>query len=176
MFSLFTQAQPAYSQAGARDIVPLLVGQKVPESFWTKEHLFFINGDTIRKTLQEYKGKVLVLDFWSSTCGSCLLHQKDISLYKSQYRNNLNVIMVNSLTTKDDIKRIEKYYHLHKDEYFKDGFQSIILDNSLQVQFRHIGYPNYSWINASGYFQIQTFRNLMDTNLAPPYITKGEAL
>lgn len=173
MFSLLSQAQPAKAQAVARDIVPLVVGQKVSNDFWTKQHLFFINGDTIRRSLKEYKGKLLVLDFWSSTCGSCLSHQREISLYKTKYKNDLNVLMVNSIMTKDNLPRIDKFYKLHKDEYFKDGFQSIILDESLQAQFRHVGYPNYIWINASGYFQIQTFRNLMDRSLVPPYILKG---
>ncbi|WP_313492349.1 TlpA family protein disulfide reductase [Sphingobacterium multivorum] len=176
MFSLLSQAQPVKAQVGARDIVPLVVGQKVPNEFWNKQHLFFVNGDTVRRSLKEFKGKLLVLDFWSSTCGSCLSHQKEISLYKTKYRNDLNVLMVNSLMTKDNLQRIDKFYRLHKDESFKDGFQSIILDESLQAQFLHIGYPNYIWINASGYFQIQTFRNLMDRSLAPPYILKGGEL
>lgn len=176
MFSLLSQAQPVKAQVGARDIVPLVVGQKVPNEFWNKQHLFFVNGDTVRRSLKEYKGKLLVLDFWSSTCGSCLSHQKEISLYKTKYRNDLNVLMVNSLMTKDNLQRIDKFYRLHKDKSFKDGFQSIILDESLQAQFLHVGYPNYIWINASGYFQIQTFRNLMDRSLAPPYILNGGEL
>src|SRR5690606_13499964 len=43
-----------------KSVTSLRVGSKVPNEFWTKEHLFYVNGDTIRKTLEEHKGKMVV--------------------------------------------------------------------------------------------------------------------
>src|SRR5699024_12782984 len=45
--------------SGEEEISPLSVGEKVPAEFWTREHLFYIDGDTVRKNLEEYKGKLL---------------------------------------------------------------------------------------------------------------------
>src|SRR5690606_33304465 len=73
------QSQTHHSGGGAAPVVKrLMVGQKVPEEFWTKEHLFFHNGDTLRQTLEEHRGKIVVLDFWYTGCSKCLIHQKDI--------------------------------------------------------------------------------------------------
>src|SRR5690606_27086888 len=56
------QSQTHHSGGGAAPVVKrLMVGQKVPEEFWTKEHLFFHNGDTLRQTLEEHRGKIVVL-------------------------------------------------------------------------------------------------------------------
>src|SRR5690606_27713179 len=99
LFNLSTaQAQsPENGEAadGQATVEPLLVGQKVPEEFWIKEHLFYVDGDTIRRNLEEYRGKLLVLDFWASWCAICLHHMKgDRDLWK-KYQKNTSVLRVN---------------------------------------------------------------------------------
>ncbi len=154
---------------------PLLVGQQIPKDFWVKKHLFYINGDTIRKSLEEYKGELLILDFWSTTCAPCLTHQSDIHAVQVKYPTQFNIVMINSTSTKDDLKRIDLFYQRNKNTYFKNrDFTSIILDSQLQNLFPHIGNPHYAWINKLGYLQIQTFRNLLDLNTGTPFLTKGE--
>src|SRR5690606_27182346 len=108
----FISATHAQSQthhrcgAAAEVITGLMVGQKVPEEFWTKEHLFFHNRDTHRQTLEEHRGKIVVLDFWYTGCSKCLIHQKDINYFKEKYPENLFVIMVNSKRTKDTFDKL----------------------------------------------------------------------
>lgn len=152
---------------------PLLVGQKVPEEFWTKEHLFYVNGDTIRKTLEEYKGKMLVLDFWMSSCTRCLLHQKEINDFKEEYPEELAVIMVNSQQSREDYHKIWKYTNT---DYFKKlgltSLVSIIEDTYLEQLFVHYVYPTYVWINPRGNLQLQTFRNLLDKDYIAPFIDR----
>src|SRR5690606_32680986 len=52
----WAQSAESRTAEGQTEIKPLKVGEKVPEEFWTREHLFYTNGDTVRKTLQEYRG------------------------------------------------------------------------------------------------------------------------
>lgn len=158
--------------SGSKTIKPLLVGQQVPDEFWKREHLFYINGDTVSKNLEEYRGKLLILDFWSTSCASCLFHQKEIDSFKSAHKNDMNVIMVNPVKTKDNIDRIKIFYQNHY--AVKNGiekhFESIILDDYLHRIFQFSGYPHYIWINKDGYVQTQTFRNLLDRNYVAPFI------
>lgn len=153
--------------------MPLILGQKVPEEFWTREHLFYINGDTVRKTLEEHRGKLLVLDFWTSGCTKCLLHQKDINHYKQKYANDLLVVMVNSRRSREDFAKIDAYYHSERFARLGlGGLVSIIEDSYLEKLFGHIGYPSYFWINRWEYLQTMTYRNFLDSDYTLPFIDR----
>ncbi|MVZ63121.1 TlpA family protein disulfide reductase [Sphingobacterium humi] len=173
-FSVSTQAQlkNKLPEGHIGACLSLKVGDKVPEEFWTKKHLFFFSGDTIRMDLSNYKGKLLVLDFWSTTCASCIFHHKEIGRFQEAYENDISVIMVNPRNTKDNIERVTTFYQRNytlKDEKKRD-FSSIILDDYLQGIFQFSGYPHYVWINKHGYIQTQTFRNFLDRNYVAPFI------
>ncbi|WP_286862860.1 MULTISPECIES: TlpA family protein disulfide reductase [Sphingobacterium] len=172
MFSLSAQTPRKDSGAdGALKIDPVFLGQKVPEDFWSKKHLFYSNGDTIRRSFDHYKGKMLVLDFWFTGCTKCLLHQKEINYFKEKYADNLVVIMVNSKNTRDNL---EKITHMTKADWFKqlgiNNFTSIIEDEYLSKMLPSNGYPTYFWINTYGILQLITFRNLLDRNYQAPFI------
>ncbi|TJZ53783.1 redoxin domain-containing protein [Sphingobacterium olei] len=167
------QAQSAGERAviGAEDIKPLVIGQKVPDEFWTREHLFFVNGDTIRKSLEEHKGKMLVLDFWSSGCAPCLLHQKEIREFVEKYKDQLVVIMVNSKNTRENFEKIKGLYDKRFFEKFEiKQLETIIHDQYLMTIFSSAVFPHYVWINTIDRLQLKTYRNLLDKNYVAPFI------
>lgn len=169
----YPTASPAFGQepVGVKETRPLQIGHKVPEDFWTTEHLFYINGDTVRKTLEEHKGKMLVLDFWMIGCSKCFLHQKEISHFKSKYKDDLAVVMVNGIRTKNDYSRIHQFL---TNDWIKGlgltHFSSIIESKYLEDLFVPPGYPSYYWINRLGYVQTITFRNLLDREYKAPFL------
>ncbi|RKF41940.1 hypothetical protein BCY89_00025 [Sphingobacterium siyangense] len=172
MFSL--SAQTSRKESGADGLLKVVsLGEKVPADFWTKKHLFYSNGDTIRRSFEQYKGKLLVLDFWFSGCTKCLLHQKEISYFKQKYADSLIVIMVNSKNTKDNYEKIQ---HMTQQDWFKklgiNNFSSIIDDEYLSQILPSNGYPTYFWINNYGILQLITFRNLLNRNYQAPFIDK----
>jgi len=178
MFSLSAQTPRRDSGAnglitGQSDIVPLQVGHKVPEEFWTEEHLFYINGDTVRRNLQEYKGKLLVLDFWMIGCYTCFLHQKEINYYKQLYKDELTVVMVNGIKTKNNYSSIHRFL---KNEWIQglglESFSSIIESSYLDQLLQPGGYPMYYWINKYGILQTVSYRNLLDSNYVAPFLDK----
>ena len=127
-----------------KDVPPIVVGERIPASFWKEEHLFFINGDTIRKSLNEYKGKLLILDFWSTSCGTCISTFPTINKFIKNYKEKMKVVLVNEIASKDNFERIRNFYDKNKEEYFKESdFETIILDNKLGRNFVHRGYPHY---------------------------------
>ncbi|MFD2554389.1 TlpA family protein disulfide reductase [Sphingobacterium tabacisoli] len=174
---LFSMAlvTPAQGQeaTGLLRIKPLSVGQKVPDDFWTKEHLFYINGDTVRKTFEEHRGKMVVLDFWFSGCFNCLLHQNEIDFFKEKYADELVVVMVNTKRTKEDQEKLNRFT---KSEAFLNlklsNLISVIEDDYLERLFAPSAYPSYCWINDIGLYQLKTFRNLLDRQYIAPFIDK----
>lgn len=179
MFSL--SAQTPRQDSGANGFKPkkevLRVGNDVPKDFWSRKHLFFRNGDTVSATLEKYKGKILVLDFWYLGCRSCLLDQKEIAKAKKRYKDRLNVIMVNNLPNWDNIEAFKKFYRMERYRDFgMDEFESIIYDSYLYDLFDSFAYPMYVWINEEGAIRTITGMNLLDARFPISSKEEGERL
>ena len=158
-FAVGAQAQEL-RQGGATgygEVFPLMVGQKVPEEFWTKEHLFYVNGDTVKKDLATYKGKWLIIDFWATWCAGCLSNFYKLEEIRAEFSQNMEVLLVNAQSTKDTFKKIERAYDLTiKNNLWKGELPSVIMDNYLINLFPHVGVPYYVWIGPKGTVYAQT--------------------
>ena len=144
------QSAQERADAGLTDITPLIVGQKVPEDFWNREHLFYVDGDTVRKELSEFKGKLLVLDFWATWCAICLAQMKEKQLLFSNYPDETVFLLVNPLRTKDDYEAIHKRRDKISASSLGGKIESIIEDAYLQGLFPTKSYPRYVWIGPHG--------------------------
>lgn len=160
---------------GQQTVKALLVGQKMPAEFWTREHLFFVNGDTVRRSLEKYKGKMLVLDFWASGCAPCLAHQEEIKEYTSIYKSDLAVVMVNGRNTRDSYDKLKRLYDKgHFEKFGITRLESIILDEYLTEMFSAFSFPTYAWINKIHRLQLLTYRNLLDRSYVAPFTIEHE--
>lgn len=88
-------------------IKALRVGDKLPESFWQQEHFVYTDGQTSRQTLAPYKGKLLVLDFWATWCGSCIKKFRTMEALQAQFNSKAMFLLVNTQSTRDDEKKID---------------------------------------------------------------------
>ena len=129
------------SDSGEEEISPLSVGEKVPAEFWTREHLFYIDGDTVRKNLEEYKGKLLVLDFWATWCGPCI---QNIPIVDSLLKNDAPGAKVLYATT-DGYETVRSFRN--RDLITKNVDMHILLeDDRLRYYFPHPFMPHYALI------------------------------
>jgi len=151
MFSLSAQTPRKDSGAdGLTQIAPLLVGQKVPEEFWKKEYLVYNNGDTTRQTLEAFRGKLLVLDFWATWCAICLGQMKEKDQLFDRFSDQAKLIYVNPAQTKDTYYNIVHLQDRLAERSLTGNFQSIIEDDYLQKLFPNRIYPRYVWIGPRG--------------------------
>jgi len=171
MFSLSAQTPRKESGADGLTQRPINIGDAVPDDFWKQEFTIYNNGHLSKSTLAPFRGKLLVLDFWSTTCSPCLIHQKEIAFFKNKYGNEINVVMVNSVRTRDDIQKVERLNQRlkHNDFGFK-SINSIIDDDYLHRLFPFNGFPFYVWINQNGNIQTYTMRNLLDRGYNAPFV------
>ncbi|MFD2904437.1 TlpA family protein disulfide reductase [Sphingobacterium anhuiense] len=151
MFILSAQTPRKDSGAdGLNNLQALAVGQKVPEEFWKKEYLIYNNGDTTRQTMEAFRGKLLVLDFWATWCAICLGQMKEKEELFSRFSNRANLVFVNPDQTKDTYKTILRMNDKLAASSSTGNFQSIIEDDYLQQLFPNRIYPRYVWIGPRG--------------------------
>lgn len=146
-----------------QDFTSLEVGQKVPRDFWTREHLFYVNGDTVRKNLSEYKGKLLIFDFWATWCKSCIEGFPKIDLLQKKFNHNVNFILVNCSKTKDTKEKIKTFVDRYTSSY-EIAQPMLILDEYLQNLFPHVGIPHFVWVNHDDTFLASTHPNEVNLN------------
>ncbi len=77
------------------------VGKKVPDYTFTK--LLNTSKDSI--SLNNLKGKTVILEFWATWCGSCLPAMRKLDSLQSKFKDDLIVITVSS----DDENRLKNY-------------------------------------------------------------------
>lgn len=152
------QAQTNLKNVQKDSISPLMVGASVPDDFWTKKHLFYVNGDTVVRTLEEYKGKLLLLDFWATWCTICWSQMPKNEELITPYNGDVKVLLIDTKSTKDNFQKIELTY----DKYLKpmgiESLESIYDDEYFEKLFPVEGYPKYMWISPTGHFFAATGR------------------
>ncbi|WP_166333057.1 TlpA family protein disulfide reductase [Sphingobacterium chungjuense] len=155
--SAFAQSRSS-SEAGVKVIAvsPIFMGEKLPDEFWSQEHLFYTAGHTVRGTLEQFKGKLLILDFWATWCGACRSGFAKLDKFTQQYPDDVVFVLVNPLKYKDTFEKIDQCYKDVLPDIGGKDLPSIIFDETLIAQFPHHLIPNYVWISRNGFIRAFT--------------------
>lgn len=95
-------------------------------------------------SIKEYSNKKLILlDFWATWCGSCIQALPKIYKLQKQFSHDLQVVLVNSKSSKETEPQIAAFFSKRKDAY---SFFSIYADTILNKIFPHRSIPHYVWI------------------------------
>jgi len=131
---------------GTDNVIVKLDGDKAPD-FSLKS----VDGKTIK--LSDYKGKVVIIDFWATWCGPCRRGIPDLVSIQKEFKNDLVIIGI-SLDAEKTIKDVPgfvKSYDINYPIVYGDekvvmaygGIQSIptafVIDKKGNVVDRHIG-------------------------------------
>jgi len=161
MFSLSAQTPRQDSGAkGFNTSQQVMLGFRVPEEFWSHEFMIFENGKYTSQTLEKYRGKPLILDFWATWCTSCIAKFPKVDQFRQIYGDRMNFILVNSFDTDT-----EKIATILTDE--GAGGQptktaSIVNDAYLKQLFPHQSVPIYIWLDEYGRLQASSTANFLN--------------
>lgn len=151
-----------FAQESNVQITRITAGEKLPEEFWTTEFQFFDHNKVYHTTLQQFRGKPIILDFWATTCAKCFEGFPFLKEMQSKYTGRINIILVNTWY-KDNQDAIENRFTNFDDNY---RLPSIIQDKFLKSLFPHNAIPYYIWISSIGrVYAISTKSLVTEENL-----------
>lgn len=122
-------------------------GELVPDI--TLKNIFNDSRTTIK--LSDFKGKLVILDFWSPSCISCILAFPKMDSLQQKFKNKIQILYVNQ-QSKDETRKffaVRKKLHLPRGPFVTE-------DSLLNAMFPHNSLPASAWIDTSGKFLFTT--------------------
>lgn len=135
--------------AFSQKITPIDVGQKVPAITFDK----FIHGKRSATNLSDYKGKFVVLDFWSIFCSQCISSMPKMQRFQDQYQGRMQIIFVDTRDTKrpDGEQRAKSIIGKVERSMGKElTIPMAFTDTILERYFPHKTVPTLVWIDPNG--------------------------
>lgn len=101
--------------------------------------------------LSDFRGKLLILDFWSPSCLGCLLALPKLDSLQQKFKDKIQILYVNQQTIEEtrDFFVVRKKLHLPRGPF-------ITGDSILNSMFPHNSLPCSVWIDSSGKFLFST--------------------
>lgn len=122
----------------------LRVGEKLPPELWHLP-LQVINHPSGKQTLtlNEYKDKLIILDFWATWCGPCITMLPKQDSLQQQFKDRLQILPVTYQRVEEVSSFMEKYT---KRKGIHISLPEIVNNQSLKTYFEHGTIPHYVWI------------------------------
>lgn len=141
------------------EIMSLKIGDTIHEALWNiplELHYFDGKRETIK--LSALKGKVILFDFWSTTCPSCIEGIPKMEIIQKKFGKDIAVILVNSKRNKDTEIRIKKRFEVYKDvNNYVPTIPSLLDDELFTILFEHNTIPTIAWLDPAGKFLGNSF-------------------
>ncbi|MTK51833.1 TlpA disulfide reductase family protein [Paludibacter sp.] len=105
--------------------------------------------DVFRKIIDPFKGKVLFIDFWATTCGPCVGGIKEMKATRAKYVNNPDFDFIFITDQKSSPEK--DYNNFVKEQEMKNTYRLSTDDfNMLRQLFKFNGIPRYVVIDQKG--------------------------
>jgi thiol-disulfide isomerase/thioredoxin len=134
-----------FSNNTPRKFKVLSIGDRVPDIDFK-----LINYSSPSANLSDFKGKLIILDFWASWCYSCLHAIPKLNKLQEEFGTKLQLIYVNSQESTGDTKakvlNVLEKYSADSQLQFPVSYED---DVALKL-FPHQALPHYVWITPTG--------------------------
>ena len=137
---------PILSGAQSPPVKALSIGDAVPDI--TITNVYNYPSSTIG--LSDLKGKLVILDFWATWCGSCIQTFPEMHDLKKEFGDKLQIIMVNSYYP-DSISKVKSFLDRRKERTgLPFDLTYALQDTILLNMFPYKQIPHDVWINGEG--------------------------
>ena len=128
--------------------------------------LTMINYKTRSAKLADFKNKLLILDFWSTICSSCIHHFAELDALQHRFGDSICILPVSCAATGDNTETVTRFIKGYR-QRINDGFMlpSVVNDKVLDKLFPHKTLPHFVWINRGVYINATTEEQLTEDNI-----------
>jgi thiol-disulfide isomerase/thioredoxin len=131
------------------NIIPLSIGDKVPDVIF--KNIKYHNSSTA--SLSDFKGKLIILDFWSTFCSTCIAAFPKMEKLQKQFDGEIQIILVNCY--EDELKINERLKKINKNRIASKLIKlpelpALFSDSILIKFFPHETIPHHVWIDREG--------------------------
>jgi len=119
-------------------IKPLQIGDSIPSALWLPLQMVKVGQEgATTVTLNDYKGKLIILDFWATWCSSCLATIPKMEALQQQFQNEIAVMPLTYENAAIALPVMQRN---------KWTLPSIIQGELFKQYFPHRFIPHYIWI------------------------------
>lgn len=148
-----------FFKASSQKLQPLTVGDKVPNI--TLHHIVHYK-DSVAK-LSDFKGKLLILDFWATYCTNCIGEFPHNNTLQQQFKDKLQILNV-AFEPKNTITGFLSKLEAQNGAGYR--ITTITDDKILEHLFPHQLIPHLVWIGPDGTVKaITSAKELTDANI-----------
>jgi len=123
------------------------IGDTVPDVLLKES----IQNSLTNAKLSDYKGRLVLLDFWSTGCIGCILGMPQLDTLQNYFGDQIKTIIV----CNDNRTQIERTFKGYKKKYPQTPV--IIGDSILHKMFPHMTVPHHVWIDQYGVVRFITY-------------------
>lgn len=162
----------AFSSFAQPPLGQLKIGDSIPPALWSQP-LKVVNHPRGKNTitLGDYRGKLIILDFWATWCGSCIAAMPHVTALQSSFGRDVQFLFVNSRNTADTPKAIDDFFKKHP-----MPICSLVGDTLLSGLFPHAMLPHYVWIRDGKVVAVTGSEALKENLLRPALAGATSAL
>lgn len=147
IIGLMAMLLPILTGAQLPPIKALGIGDTVPDIVFNHA----INYKTSTAKLSDFKGKLVILDFWATSCMTCVYSLPAIDSLQNQFKDEVQFLLVNPKISRDDTARINKFLGiLKKNKGFDVRLPMMLFDETASALFPFRFLPHYVWIGSDG--------------------------
>lgn len=150
LFSCLTVLPVSGQEAvGLNKIKPLQIGDTIPEELWDMP-MQVINHPEGKDTiaLNDYRGKLIILDFWATWCGSCVKAFPKLDSLNFSLKEDIQFVLVNSIEgTGDSYEKVGTFISNLESAI---SLPFVVNDKVLKQVFPRKFIPHYVWIGKEG--------------------------
>lgn len=158
-----TMLLPILCSAQSPPVKALTIGDTVPDIVFNN----IINYKDSTARLSDFKGKLVILDFWATTCMACVYSLPRIDSLQNHFKNDVQFLLVNPKSSRDDIARVDKFLKiLKRNRGFEVRLPMTIFDETATSLFPFRFLPHYAWIGSDGIVKaITTKQEVTEANI-----------
>src|SRR5690606_18261890 len=97
-------------------------------------------------TLDDYRGKLIILDFWATWCSACIAMFPKMDSLQMSYAGKVQFISVTDQHPKIVVPFLEKFER----QQGRKSAVPTVLDNKLHKFYPHRILPHYVWVDGQG--------------------------